>query len=592
MKPIYEAFARSLKEDTSPPYPLTVNRSFQFVRFLAERCGFAIGSIDTIFIASLKRIQKLEIGDMVSQPVRNAFQAGLRLVKRTCPHLLHIQNRQPCCINDVAHIVASTPDGYLQKNEEASCWLLSVSTGARLGTMSNIILQDIIAVRESSNLDADNAPLTIVQFLYRVLKNEPNANHRVSIEGSPNIPSNTDPVYHLEQHLNKAFNLSLLNYHQWKNEILTPQFMPTVKIWHWTDHLMYTTFKNAAEKAGYPHDLFCFHSLRAGFICSAIINCGSNKEARAAVLETTAFVARWVPNSRAQLGYCENVITAVIIANRLTNPVTSSSSLNSGAIESALTTPEAFHNLASPLIPTYNKEINYQTLRDTLIKAIHTDNEKFTSANYTKQQIDLVTDRCLNKAFHAYVNANADLLEKASSLAKTYKSYNSQHPLQSIAIAARKVAKEHFCTLLHDDYAKNLDILLDKLLPVILWFRDDDPWKPNKKLTESKRKSYAPVIPRVNDPHHQGKRQKSLHWSTQEISALMDGYKIFGTDWSKYADTLPHRTSREVGSQWRYQQIKERRDKHRHNKRPTAESVAADLNNKTQKRNRNAYKKK
>ncbi len=592
MKPIYEAFAKSLKEDTSPPYPLTVKRSFQFVRFLGERCGFAIGSIVTIFAASVKRIHKLETGVPVSRDVQQAFLAGIRLVKRTCPHLLYIQNRQPCCINDVAHIIQATPDGHLQKNEEASCWLLSVCTGARLGTMSSILLQDIIAVRQSSNTDADNTPLTIVQFLYRVLKNEPNANHRVSVEGSLNIPSNTDPVYHLEQHLNKAFNLSLSNYNQWKHLSITPHFTPTVKIWHWNDQNMYATFKNAAEKAGYPHDLFCFHSLRAGFICSAIINCGSNKDARAAALETTAFVARWVPNSKAQLGYCENVVTSVIIANRLTGGGQEGPLSAAGAIEPALTTPETFHNLSSPPIPNYNKKTNYQTLRDTLNKAILTDNDKFISANYTKPQLDLITERCFSKAFYTYVNANANLLEKATNLLKTYKSYDSRYPLYNLHKAAETVAREHFCTLLHDDFANNLDILLDKLLPVILWFRDDDPWKPNMKRAESKKKSYKPVIPRVIDPNYNGNALKPLYWSNQEISALMDGYKIYGDDWSKYADSIPHRTSREVGSQWRYQQKKNEREKNRHNKRPTAESIAANINNRAKKRIRNSYKKK
>ncbi len=590
MKPIYEAFCKGMKEDTSPPYPLTVKRSFQFVRYLAERCGFAIGSIDTVFVASVKRLHKIETGASVPLVVQNALRAGINLVRRTCPHLLYVQNRQPCCINDVAHIIQSTPDGYLQKNEEASCWLLSVSTGARLGTMTNILLQDIIAVRKSSNLGPDGAPLTVVQFLYRVLKNEPNANHRVSVEGSLTIPSNTDPVYHLEQHLQKAFNLSLFDYYQWKNSNLTPQFIPSVKVWHWNDGTMYSTFKSAAEKAGYPHDLFCFHSLRAGFICSAIINCGSNGEARAAALETTAFVAKWVPNSKAQLGYCNNVLSAVIIGNRLTGGAQQGSPSTIGATEPALTTPQAFHNLASPPIPIYNKNTNYQTLRDTLIKAILTDSDRFISSNYNKHQLKCIKDRCFSKAFHTYAKANPHLLEKAIERNQTHKSYNSKCPNLNLAVAAETVVREHFTVLLHDDYATNIDLLLGKLLPLILFYRDDDPWKPNRARISSNKKVYTSVIPRVNEPGQ--KRVKTLHWTDEELSALMNGYKIHGNDWEKYAVSIPRRTSREVSQKWRHLQIKAKRDLNRHNKRPTEESIAADIERRENKRKRTAYKKK
>jgi hypothetical protein len=63
--------------------------------------------------------------------------------------------------------------------------------------------------------------------------------------------------------------------------------------------------------------MLSFHSLRSGFICSAIAVAGSDNNTLVGVLEHCAFVAGWKPGQRAQLRYVKECQTQTVVASRL-----------------------------------------------------------------------------------------------------------------------------------------------------------------------------------------------------------------------------------------------------------------------------------
>lgn len=74
------------------------------------------------------------------------------------------------------------------------------------------------------------------------------------------------------------------------------------KLFHWTASAAREIFSDRVKNTGFPAGLFSYHSLRSGFLCSALLKAGSQKE-REAVLEHTALVAGWKVGSSSQLVY-------------------------------------------------------------------------------------------------------------------------------------------------------------------------------------------------------------------------------------------------------------------------------------------------
>ncbi|KAL6060364.1 REJ domain-containing protein [Balamuthia mandrillaris] len=136
----------------------------------------------------------------------------------------HCKRAKPSCsskqlckdaylLDDVLHIIASTPDGLVSKAGEASRWLHSVCTGARAITAANIHLGDIVAFQpklssSSSNNNNNNnnnndnisyhhqedafsaPPLYFLSLYQQVTKGIPNRwNHVVTFEGYLTPPS-------------------------------------------------------------------------------------------------------------------------------------------------------------------------------------------------------------------------------------------------------------------------------------------------------------------------------------------------------------------------------------------------------------------
>lgn len=134
--------------------------------------------------------------------------------------------------------------------------------------------------------DSDGKAVYFCQILFVKTKGNHNWNHRVTLEGR--ISPEHSAFFFLYSHVMTAFGLDLTKRQEWKlteKQLDTSVWGFSLETMRYDDSLftsifslliLSTRFKAAARKAGYPHELFTFHSLRAGFICSALLNSADN----------------------------------------------------------------------------------------------------------------------------------------------------------------------------------------------------------------------------------------------------------------------------------------------------------------------------
>ncbi|KAK2945703.1 hypothetical protein BLNAU_19372 [Blattamonas nauphoetae] len=113
--------------------------------------------------------------------------------------------------------------------------------------------------------------------------------------------------------------------------------------------------QNRAFQACYERQYFGFHSLRSGFLTTALIKAGDDNTARTRELEQTATVARWVLYSAVEMKYVKSAAIAIHVANRLVLPDTELHATN--VVEPILATSEIFHNMKLQPIPWTGGEL-------------------------------------------------------------------------------------------------------------------------------------------------------------------------------------------------------------------------------------------
>ena len=175
-------------------------------------------------------------------------------------------------------------------------------------------------------------------------------------------------------------------------------------------------FKSRALSASYPPKLFTFHSLRSGFICSALLKAGTNANAVKAILENTAFIAGWVPNQAAQLRYVKECGKKTIISSRLVMPT--EENLETNIVDTFLSTSEAFHSikLSEPIWPA---DLNYRVFQKTI-------NEFIKESIPNSANLDSIKLKFWRNAYYSYVNEDPNLTKKAKKLyTKKKRQHNS-----------------------------------------------------------------------------------------------------------------------------------------------------------------------
>ncbi|KAH7818782.1 uncharacterized protein MONOS_15150 [Monocercomonoides exilis] len=314
-------------------WPLEWDVARGFVLFCGKECKYSLTSIIHVIVPSIKRMSIEKRNRKLNKRTKAAINEAIHSLKYDKEVKKRGKEREPALLKDVERIVTFMPKTLDSKEMEAALYLMSVQTGARAITLSSVLLSDIVRVMSSNE-----SGKLLVTLRYNRTKGSSNWNHEITIEGQEEEEKPTDAVYWLSKYLQKRINIKLSEFEKRKNEVDLNQTLFTLS----TD-AMRERFKARAEQAGYPRSLFSFHSLRSGFICTALIKAGTNKVEQKAVLESTALIAGWVPYRLAQMGYIKKVARRVIVSSRLVNEDEEGKKLSE--IDKTMLGLEAFHGI-------------------------------------------------------------------------------------------------------------------------------------------------------------------------------------------------------------------------------------------------------
>jgi hypothetical protein len=343
---LFEGFADYCHEE---PWPLDCKLASAFIRFCGMHACYSVNSIEDVILPSLKRLAEEISGAKINTEATQYLSNAMRDVRRSKKTGLNKHGKDAAIAKDIKRIISLTPRTHVERSSEASAWLCALYTGARALTMAAVLLGDIIGVTIPDRSKPDEV---IVRIRFTRTKGLSAWNHVVSIEGHLTLENDMDFVYHLNRHLYLTFGVYLQGYELWTT-ILRPEQLETV-LWRWNANSMREVFKKRAEYAGYPRGMLAFHSLRAGFICSAIIKAGTDRQQVAAVLEHTAYVAGWTPLGRAQMHYVKDSVKRTIVSNRLVggwgdlrggHGEKTDSDPTPAVVEELLTEPRIFHSI-------------------------------------------------------------------------------------------------------------------------------------------------------------------------------------------------------------------------------------------------------
>ncbi|KAH7829794.1 uncharacterized protein MONOS_16643 [Monocercomonoides exilis] len=415
------------------------------------------------------------------------------------------KGKEPCLLMDVERIIAFTDDLLPTKAMEASLWLVAVSTGARAITASNVLLSDIGSV-----ILSDNGTTYLLKIKFRVTKGDPYWNHDVTLEGMLDEKSNTDPVYWINQHLQTSFGLSLNNRSKW----ILSETEKKLKLWDLSKDNMTQYLRRRAQNAGYPHDLFSFHSFRGGFMSSTMISMGINAHGRDSAIMYTAAVAGWIPNSKAQLRYCKNAVTSTVVSTRLADPEHSQSEV----VDKALLGIEAFHNIN--LNEDFTKEIDIRkaihSVRDAFKEKIKVDEIKEKTESETKRKREDYKRRTWKNAVSAYVKKNEEMEKEASEIYTKHKNYKSLRTRFATVLNVRvKVGIKHLIERVKNE--DKIETIVDELTGLV---GDEIEGKKEMRKHNKKAKFNCPeAFAREKDEKGQRKRIK---WTEEEDEKLKE----------------------------------------------------------------------
>jgi hypothetical protein len=479
--------------------------------------------------------------------INHAFSNALRKVAQKHPQLRKVQSRAPCRVIDLREIIGQMPPGLEDIGRRAACWLLAGQTGARSITMVNIKLCDILSFRlVSDRCMKGGKPLYVVSICYNVAKNiSKDWGHSVALEGQTEVRDDEDAVYWLERHLKDNFGLSLHNRASWVLSVEqenTPLFL-----WFSTD-AMAEAFATACEKAGFPSRYFTFHSLRAGFICSALTDAlnSNNPKERQAIIERSALIAGWKPGGPSQMLYIKMQAIRSLIASRVSGGGPANAEPARSDTDPALLRPEVYHQLKAPLESKYSPEDNLGALNREIDKILQLDRN---DPDYERKH-----HSCTTSAFRLFCFRMPALLEEAEKhgMALQQKAgCSGMHDLkQRISKCTSTVVRSFFVDLLTVNYHQNLPYIIEELHADLVKLRERKfpPQKSHKRKLEQE----VPVLSAAETRplNARGSRMR-VKWSSNEAKLLEDGVKLHGKSWKEIAKNIPGRSSQDCRDKFR-----------------------------------------
>ncbi|KAK2951489.1 hypothetical protein BLNAU_13646 [Blattamonas nauphoetae] len=328
---LWELYCNQFK--ISPLFPLNPQAVTDFIYMLGKNSILRISSLSKPLRGALLALNSIHTGQPTSEFLKWTIKGAVELAKNSKETPDTSCEKPPCLISDLTIILDHIPDLHPKKAFESSLFLFSICCGARASTCAEVRLADVLRV-----VCLPDTEVLLVTFRLRKMKGSQSTTMNVTMEGSPFAKETVNVIYWMEKHLRSSFGLSLITFETWGSWIDLE-----TRIWGCGTDAMRTQFQKRAFQAGFPINLFGFHSFRSGFISSAIIKAGEDPEARARVLEQCAIVAKWIPFSSTEMGYVKTSTIGVHVANRLVQPNATLHSSN--VLEKTLTLSEIFHNI-------------------------------------------------------------------------------------------------------------------------------------------------------------------------------------------------------------------------------------------------------
>ena len=306
---LYLPFASFVKIN---PFPLDTKWVVSFLRFCAFNCHYSYSSIKNIIYRQLIQLHRDAVSDSLPGDITETVRKLFIQIRKDPRTKKEGKGLEPLIASDVSLVIDAMHPDYPEKARIASLFLFALNTGARAITCAGVRICDIIKVTQEDN----NCSVIINQ---KVTKGDANWNHQVTLSGNLKQPHSLNFIYYLNQYLHQKLNLSLeqtvkINA---ENKIHGRQLNED-SLWGMSPNAMRERLKTYLRKLGYPSREFGFHSLRSGYLCTALLNTNDDLESRTAVLERTAIVAGWVPGGKAQMRYVKKVASRRLNATALT----------------------------------------------------------------------------------------------------------------------------------------------------------------------------------------------------------------------------------------------------------------------------------
>ena len=364
---MYLGFAQSLG---LPPYPITETLGVGFLQYLADTGKYCYNTLSTVTYQSLIRLNVSRTGSDIKLTVRESMRRKLREIRLSPSTKQARGGMEPLILDDLKRIIMNMKDVDPLKPGLSSLFLFALYTGARANTCAGVYFNHFSLLK-----DKGVGNFTLGVTLHHVKGNTGKA-FCLTLGGNPNVRKDIDVIYWLNVHFINTVGIDLQAYTD-----LAPSEKDTERfsrpVWPWTEDGMTQHLKRRMAAAGFPTAHHGFHSLRAGFLASVILNNLNTTESMDGVLSKAAIVTGWQPYSRVELGYIKETTRAAIVTTDLvgatktphkTKPAAVDEDLPNGG--SQLSTYD-FHDWAQKDPPKDDRSYVY-TLKSSLIAKVKT----------------------------------------------------------------------------------------------------------------------------------------------------------------------------------------------------------------------------
>ena len=366
VEPIFLHFCKEM--DIQEPYPIITRTLIAFLIWIAESLHFTVKSIDTVFYASLARLNIARSGRALDPVSQYSARALIAALYRDPNQKKARGGMKPIIPDDVARMVSAMDMRQPLSYALASLFNFALASGARGNSCGAVRLKDVGPLFDISETES------IVIITLVKIKAHPQECIQLALGGCIEVKSPLDVMYWLNQHLLHNFSTTLRDVASGKwgesrdgNECL----------WDYTTDQMTQFVKLRLLHAGIDPDHFGFHSFRSGFLASCLIQGQGRDQSLEEVLTRCAIITGWKPKGEIQFGYIREDARRHLLT---TNLIGTTNMKSTNALPSFPTTKDSSgsplhvnsfeYHLLKPLPPPTNRKSYLSCVKSILSKRL------------------------------------------------------------------------------------------------------------------------------------------------------------------------------------------------------------------------------